>query len=101
MIFDDLCYVQIVTAHRGGAFTEGERMRFGSLQSAVAECETLQADFDIDCEPRRCYVLDATRTAIWAGGARGRPPVAARDESSSRWQQLAQNRRGRPSFVDQ
>jgi hypothetical protein len=76
VILDDLCYVQICTAHRGGAFTPGETMRFGSLRSAVAECETLQDDFDVDCEPRRAYVLDAARVPIWAGGARrGKPPA--------------------------
>jgi hypothetical protein len=80
VIFDDLCYVQIVTAHRGVAFTEGERMRFGLLQSAVDECERLQGDFDADAEPRRVYVLDAGRVPIWAGGARGRPPVESRGQ---------------------
>jgi hypothetical protein len=84
VIFDDLCYVQIVTAHRGGTFTAGEAMRFGSLQSAVEECETLQADFDCDAEPRRVYVLDAGRAPVWAGGARGKPPGALRHQSRER-----------------
>jgi hypothetical protein len=74
MIFDELCYIQIVTAHRGGAFSAGQAMRFGSLRSAVDECETLQADFDADAEPRRVYVLDAGKIPIWAGGARGVAP---------------------------
>jgi hypothetical protein len=59
MIEDDLCHVQIVTACHGGAFVAGEAIRFGSLQSAVDECESLQSNFDADCEPRRAYVLDA------------------------------------------
>jgi hypothetical protein len=80
MLFDDLVFVVIVTAHRGGGFSEGERMRFGSLQSAVDESESLQTDFDTDAEPRRVYVLDASRVPIWAGGARGRPPAASRPE---------------------
>jgi hypothetical protein len=27
VILDDLCYVQIVTAHRGGAYSTGDAMR--------------------------------------------------------------------------
>jgi len=81
MIEDDLCHVQIVTACRGGAFVAGDPMRFGSLQSAVAEAESLQRDFDIDAEPRRVYVLDGAGVAVWAGGARGRPPMSQGSES--------------------
>ena len=80
MIFDDLCYVQIVTAYRGGVFTARDAMRFGSLQSAIEECERLQGDFDCDAEPKRAFALDAGRVPIWAGGARGRPPSSERPE---------------------
>jgi hypothetical protein len=74
VIPDEICYVQIVTAHRGGIFTAGQTMRFGSYRSAVEECESLQRDFDTDAEPRRVYVLDAGKIPIWAGAARGIAP---------------------------
>ena len=81
VILDEFCFVVTITACHGGAFVAGEAIRFGSLQSAVDECDMLQADFDADAEPRRAYVLDAGKMPVWAGRARGRPPMSQGSES--------------------
>jgi hypothetical protein len=83
VIFDDLCYVVTITACHGGAFVAGEAIRFGSLQSAVDECESLQSNFDADCEPRRAYVVGADEVPVWAGRARGKPPLCERAERNA------------------
>jgi len=84
VLLEDLFYVQIISALRASAFSAGEALRFGSLQSALDECERLQADFDCDCEPRRVYVLDAGKIPVWAAGARGKPPNSQRSERNPR-----------------
>jgi hypothetical protein len=63
----DICFLRIVTAHRGGATTETE-VRFSSSEVAIAEADRLQAEFDADAEPKRAYVLDWHRIPIAAGG---------------------------------
>jgi hypothetical protein len=84
----DVCYDQIVTARRGGAFAAGGAMRFGSLQTAVAECESLQRDFDADAEPRRVYVLDAGRD-VFATGTRAMIKLTAERRALLIWAAIA------------
>jgi hypothetical protein len=63
----EIYFVRIVTTHRGGATSDTE-IRFSSSESAITECDRLQAEFDADAEPKRAYVLDWHRIPIAAGG---------------------------------
>ena len=63
----EIFFVRIVTTHKGGAMSETE-VRFSSRESAITECDRLQAEFDADAEPKRAYVLDWRRVPIAAGG---------------------------------
>lgn len=66
-------YVMVVEAHRGG-FTPGTPVRFDTLEGACETCKALQSDFDLDCEPKRVYVLDSFGVPIFAAGGRASKP---------------------------
>lgn len=60
--------VRVVTAHKGGRFTEAGDIALDSKRACVAQAERMQAEFDQDCDPKRAYVIAPDGIAIAAAG---------------------------------
>lgn len=64
-------YVRVVTAKKGGEFTASQDIPvISGLSTAKETADSLQADFDADCDPSRAYVLDEARVPIYCAGGR-------------------------------
>lgn len=61
-------YLRVVTAYKGGQFTASQDIRFSSRLGARKEAERLQEEFDLDCEPKRAYVLGPDLVPVEAAG---------------------------------
>lgn len=69
-------YLRVVRAFPGGMFRQsGQDIRFESKKSCQTAAESLQTDFDEDCDPKRVYILDEDFVPV---DAAGKPPRSMR-----------------------
>jgi len=65
---NDFFYVRVVEALGNGVFRNSQDIRFSTKKSAQEAAESLQMDFDEDCEPKRAYILGPDMVPVNAAG---------------------------------
>lgn len=68
-------YMRVVEALGNGVFRNSQDIRFSTKKSAQDAAESLQMDFDEDCEPKRAYILGPDMVPIEVAGRSTMSPI--------------------------